>query len=58
MLFSLLTFTVNTFVSNHVNFVHVSCLDARNVRQTTSGVYAITVTTSTYQLIVDAVDYK
>ena len=41
----------NTVVSNHVNSDHVpsfSCLDVRNVRQATSGVYAITVTTSTY----------
>jgi len=37
-------------VSNHVNSDHVqsfSCLDVWNVRRTTSGVYAITVT-STY----------
>jgi hypothetical protein len=41
----------NMVVSNHVNSDHVpsfSCLDVWNVRQTTSGVYAITVTTSTY----------
>jgi hypothetical protein len=43
----------NTVVSNHVNSDHVpsfSCHDVSwsNVRQTTSGVYAITVTTSTY----------
>ena len=38
-------------VSNHVNSDHIpyfSCHDVWNVRQTTSGVYAITVTTSTY----------
>jgi hypothetical protein len=46
--------TSNTVVSNHVNSDHVPsfffCLDLWNVRQTTSGVYAIsiTVTTSTY----------
>jgi hypothetical protein len=41
----------NTVVSNHVNSDHVpsfSCHDVWDVRQTTSGVYAITVTTSTY----------
>jgi hypothetical protein len=44
-------FHFNTVVSNHVNSDHVpsfSCLDVWNVRQTTSGVYAITVITSTY----------
>jgi hypothetical protein len=43
--------TINTVVSNHVNSDHglsFSCLDVWNVRQTTSGVYAITLTTSTY----------
>jgi hypothetical protein len=51
----------STIVSNHVNSDPVpsfSCLDIWNVRQTTSGVYATHVTTSTYQLVVDAVDYK
>ena len=41
----------NTLVSNHVNSDHVpslSCLDVCNVRQTTSGAYTITMTTSTY----------
>jgi ABC-type amino acid transport system permease subunit len=41
----------NTVVLNHVNSDHVlsfSCLDIWKVRQTTSGVYAITVTTSAY----------
>ena len=41
----------NTVVSNHVNSDHVppfSCHDSWNVRQTTSGVYTIIVTTSTY----------
>ena len=41
----------NTVVSNHVNSDHVSsfsCRDVWKVRQTTSGVYAITVTTSAY----------
>jgi hypothetical protein len=40
-------------VSNHVNSDHVpsfSCHDVWNVRQTTSGVYAITVTTSVFLL--------
>jgi len=40
-----------TVVSNHVNSDHVpsfSCLNVWNVRETTPGVYAITVTTSTY----------
>ena len=44
-------FNVNTVVSNHVNTDHVppiSCYDVWNVRQTTPGVYAITLTTSTY----------
>ena len=39
----------NTVVSNHVNSDHVpsfSCLDVWTNRQATSGVYAITVTTS------------
>ena len=42
---------VNTVVSNHVNSDHVpsfSCLDVWISRQTTSGVYAIIVTTSAY----------
>jgi hypothetical protein len=41
----------NTVVSNHVNSYHVpsfSCLDVWTNRQGTSGVYAITVTTSAY----------
>ena len=41
----------NTVVSNHVNSDHVpsfSCLDVWTNRQATSGVYAITVTTSAY----------
>jgi hypothetical protein len=41
----------NTVVSNHVNSDHVpsfSCLDVLFSRQTTSAVYAITVTTSAY----------
>jgi hypothetical protein len=41
----------NTVVSNHVNSDHVpsfSCLDVCKARQTTSGVYIITVTTSAY----------
>jgi hypothetical protein len=41
----------NTVVSNHVNSDHVpsfSCLDVSTNRQATSGVYAITVTTSAY----------
>ena len=41
----------NTVVSNHVNSDHVpsfSCLDVWNARQTTSGDYAITVTTLAY----------
>jgi hypothetical protein len=45
------SFIFNTAVSNHVNSDHVtsfSCIDVWNVRQTTSGVYAITVTTSAY----------
>ena len=43
----------NTVVSNYVNSNHVpsfSCHDVWNVRQTTSGVYAISVTTSTYHI--------
>jgi hypothetical protein len=39
-------------VSNHVISDHVpsfSCHDVWNVRQTTSGVYTITVTMSTYR---------
>ena len=42
---------INTVVSNHVNSDHVpsfSCLDVETNRQATSGVYAITVTTSAY----------
>jgi hypothetical protein len=41
----------NSVVSNHVNSDHVpsfSCHDVWDVRQTTSGVFAITMTTSTY----------
>ena len=40
-----------TVVYDHVNSDHVpsfSCLDVWTTRQTTSGVYAITVTTSAY----------
>jgi hypothetical protein len=40
-----------TVVSNHVNSDHVpffSCLDVWTNRQASSGVYAITVTTSAY----------
>jgi hypothetical protein len=42
---------LNTVISNHVNSVHVPSVsyhDVWNVRKTTSGVYAITETTSTY----------
>jgi hypothetical protein len=41
----------NTLVSNYVNSDHVpyfSCLDVWNVKQITSGVYPMTVTTSKY----------
>ena len=52
----------NTVVSNHVNSDHIpsySCLDVRNARQTTSGVYSITVATHMKHIIViDAVDYN
>ena len=51
----------NMLVSNHVNSDHIPfilCLDVYNVRQTTSDGYVIAVTTSTYQLVVDEVDYR
>ena len=47
----MLRLSINTVVSNHVNSDHVlsfSCLDIWGVWQTTSGVYAISVTTSAF----------